>query len=487
MLHVELELLAGRFHATPPERQPNEREVEWPPHPWRIQRALLAVGFRTLGWKEAPATARSLSEGLAENPPSFRLPRAPTPSARSAYVPVGGGRRLLKDAFLSFVPGERVGLRWPVELPAAESELLDALLEGWTWLGRSESWISAKRTAGFRPGPWMSPASDPVPPAGHVGIRLRAPETARGFRRALAAASEVVLREAHQNARNAARDRARLRARYPSSVFDALLMSSEQWLADQWSHPPGCRWLDYDMPRGHLPAPALGPPPLRSGGGKLPPSTLFLPVQGQPASRALTLAEHLHARLAASLGAGDVEAREQLLGLDPQGRPARGHRHLHLVPWIRGFRAVGVLAWLPRGWTPRTREIAEAAWGALEEAPPSARLTAPSRQWRSVSPWLAPRHPRRGRDRPEDQIRRELRDRGWPKPSAVRMWSPGEVRGAGFYACVRRRSPPREGPAWNRPFGCDLTFEGPVEGPLALGYAAHFGLGAFAGTGVAQN
>ena len=43
MLAIEFKFLAGRFHATPWGRQVNEGAVEWPPSPWRLLRALIAV------------------------------------------------------------------------------------------------------------------------------------------------------------------------------------------------------------------------------------------------------------------------------------------------------------------------------------------------------------------------------------------------------------------------------------------------------------
>lgn len=481
VLTIEVELLAGRLHATPPGRHPSEGLVEWPPHPWRIQRAWLAVGFRTLGWQEPPKTARSLTERLAEVPPSFRLPRAPVPSERRSYVPIGEQRRELRDAFLAFPVEERLALRWPVELPARERELLDQLLEGWSWLGRSESWISARRVAEpSGDAAWMHPATDKASPAGHAAVRLRVPESPRGYLRAVEAALEVVLREASQKGRNATRDRARLRARFPPTMFDALLIESRRLLSEHWSHPPGYRWVDYDIPRIHLPAPSLGPPPQRGAPNRpRPEASIFVPWSA-PAKHTLEGAEELHRRLAQHLGPAESEdTRRRLLGRAPGGHPARGHRHLHLLPAIHGFRTTGYLAWIPDGWTASARRLAERAWDAQGLVP--GPLDADTGTlWRTVTPWFAPRHPRRGRDAPADQIRRELRDRGWPEPVSVHLWPPREARGAGFYAFPRRRRAPKSPPAWDRPFGVDLVFERAVRGPFALGYACHFGMGTFA-------
>ena len=45
MIAIELTFPAGRWHATPWGRQVNEGAVEWPPSPWRLLRALLAVWY----------------------------------------------------------------------------------------------------------------------------------------------------------------------------------------------------------------------------------------------------------------------------------------------------------------------------------------------------------------------------------------------------------------------------------------------------------
>ena len=50
MVTIEFHFVAGRFHATPWDRHVNEGAVEWPVSLWRILRALIAVGFRKLGW-----------------------------------------------------------------------------------------------------------------------------------------------------------------------------------------------------------------------------------------------------------------------------------------------------------------------------------------------------------------------------------------------------------------------------------------------------
>ena len=42
-LRVSISFPLGRYHATPGDRHVNEGAIEWPPSPWRLVRALVAV------------------------------------------------------------------------------------------------------------------------------------------------------------------------------------------------------------------------------------------------------------------------------------------------------------------------------------------------------------------------------------------------------------------------------------------------------------
>ena len=48
MLAIRFLFPAGRYHATPWGRHVNEADVEWPPSPWRLLRALIATWHRKL-------------------------------------------------------------------------------------------------------------------------------------------------------------------------------------------------------------------------------------------------------------------------------------------------------------------------------------------------------------------------------------------------------------------------------------------------------
>jgi len=105
MVAISIRFPAGRYHATPWGRHVNEAEVEWPPSPWRILRALVAIWHRK-GWDERHSlkTLDELVETLSTRFPSYSLPPAVRAHSRH-YMPQGylkGGREdtsLVFDAF----------------------------------------------------------------------------------------------------------------------------------------------------------------------------------------------------------------------------------------------------------------------------------------------------------------------------------------------------------------------------------------------------
>ncbi len=94
---------------------------------------------------------------------------------------------------------------------------------------------------------------------------------------------------------------------------------------------------------------------------------------------------------------------------------------------------------------------------------------AESRLWTSKTPFVPPRHLKQRWHTLEDQVRAELATRGLPPASRIDVLSRDEI--------VRRD--PRRGPPAPRFFGLRIELERPVRGPIALGYASHFGLGLF--------
>ncbi len=239
----------------------------------------------------------------------------------------------------------------------------------------------------------------------------------------------------------------------------------------------------------------------------------------------LPVAERFHraivrrvCRIATKDRIGRVDCPE-VTGHDPFGQPlAQGHRHAHLLPLdLDGDDHLDhVLVWAPMGLGPVARHAIRSlrrTWtrggrpefdvepvnsdvlnsiGRLPERlrPGMASLFAarPTRsgcdspfgavRWLSRTPMVLPRYvKKRGKNSLEGQVQAELASRGLPPAKRIETTELGASRyRRGRFICVRRDGSPL--PA-NRSHTLVLVFDRPVIGPIALGYASHFGMGLF--------
>src|SRR5699024_6809000 len=129
MVAMEFRFPAGLYHANPWGRHVNEADVEWPPSPWRILRALIATWHRKTDTQQFPEKLLSeLVKALGESLPVYHLPAAVRSHSRH-YMPVRSGRAdksvLIFDAFLRLRPDAPLVAVWPeVTLGDKHRELL---------------------------------------------------------------------------------------------------------------------------------------------------------------------------------------------------------------------------------------------------------------------------------------------------------------------------------------------------------------------------
>jgi CRISPR-associated protein Csb2 len=226
---LAIRFTAGRYHATPWYRHVNEGAVEWPPSPWRLLRALLAVGFAKQHWPgeagEIPSAARQLIEKLASVQPQFDLPKGAVAHTRH-YMPIveGTNQKTTKvlDTFLRLSDPDRPLLvHWAVALFGDETDLLRDLVAGLAYLGRAESWVTAEVIGDVIPDQtWSRPhvAGEAVP-RGWEQTPVFAPIGAESYvawrsqelGAALAAAGKLT-----------AKKRAELEASYPADLLACL-------------------------------------------------------------------------------------------------------------------------------------------------------------------------------------------------------------------------------------------------------------------------
>ncbi len=151
---LQLRFPSGRYHATPWGYHVNEGQIEWPPSPWRLLRALIASGFATQRWREIPPVARQLVEKLAGTLPSYRLPATSAAHSRH-FMPIGTLEKGREKTTLVFDTWANVGdeallVHWDCNLMHDETRQLRELTECLGYLGRSESWVEARTDRGRR-------------------------------------------------------------------------------------------------------------------------------------------------------------------------------------------------------------------------------------------------------------------------------------------------------------------------------------------------
>lgn len=531
-----LEFPARRYHATPWGHHVNEGLIEWPPSPWRLLRALLAAGYTTDIWNGdgPPALARSLIEKLASILPRYRIPRAIGTHSRH-YMPLARFKSGREETTLVFdtwaqVDSGLLAITWDVSLTEEESTLLADLAERLSYLGRSESWITARlvRDNENLPDGLECYPCDTPPSPGWEQVPLMAAMNRDEYAKWREKSIESVLatipavdpneKKLTREKRNNRKERKVALVPYPQDLI-ACLQAETSWLREQgWSQPPGSRRVFYWRPAG-----ALETSPPRSHCPEKQASTVQAMLLSQSTMsgnnhalpsviRTLPQAELLHRALVKS-AAGETTFSPVLIGRDEYRRPLRGrHEHAHVMPLdLDGDGHIDhLLVWAPmgldfaaqravrstrrtfaKGW-PEPLRLALSMSGSIEELRLAqgrygnglrSVLAASDgcTDWISITPFVPPRFVKaKGRNTLEGQILAELASRGLPEPSDVRLANirdnPALIRQRHF---IRTR---RYGPA--PPIDCgfqiELTFAEPVHGPLCLGYASHFGLGMFA-------
>jgi len=160
-LTTSIHFLTGRAHLHPWQTHHSEGRVEWPPSPWRLLRALVAVagrGLTTLPLALEPCalededsdliTLSRLTDLLCalSTAPTIWLPKTSGGHTRQ-YFPIHEGGVVVNtgsavfDTFAVVLKEQPVLFHWPVlELDAQRERDLKLLLSRMTYFGRAESW-----------------------------------------------------------------------------------------------------------------------------------------------------------------------------------------------------------------------------------------------------------------------------------------------------------------------------------------------------------
>ena len=504
---------AGRYHATPWGTHVNEAEVEWPPSPWRVLRALIATWHRKVDHEAFPEVRlEALVHQLATETPYYSLPSAMHAHSRH-YMPErkGKGERktLVFDAFARIDPEDSLVVAWPERtLEAPERELLDRLVKRLGYLGRAESWVEGQLLdewdGSFNCAPIVEGSTEGIGEESE-GVRLATPMVPDDYHLWRMAQVE---RHGLLEGRLRMREK-RLLATLPARLLDAMRLDTGPVQKQGWSRHPGLRNQLYARPEGALSGSGgvsiSAPSPER----EITTATLILyrtPKPSRPLPRmvdALKIGECL--RLGAMRKADDLTPHEGdipavLSGHDMPGDNRHEHAFylsmdadgdgridrvvVHAEAGLDGD-ALTALSSVRRLWVDEASEwrVLLECFGSRDEFTDHPYLTR-GRIWRSVTPYLHPWHRKKGFMH-ADQIRRECRERGLPEPTADRIESiengSRTLRPVHFHRFRRRgsrrrgnqRQPDTQGSFW------ELTFPEPVAGPIALGFGCHHGLGIF--------
>ena len=477
---LEITFPAGRYHATAWGRNVNEGDPEWPPSPFRLARALMDMRYRRFeGITDSELEAALLP---LVGTPRFSLPPV-SKMAVKCYLDQGAkelDRQPVLDAFVCLGKKDALYMELP-EAPAASLWLLEQLAGALPYLGRSESWVTARLCDALPPHRHWNccPAQQDAPLDSLVSVQtLLSPEAYSGLPYLPSTGSGKKKR--------------------PCSWLEALALSTKTLLTEGWNRHPLLGSCTYALHEQEMPSTAL---PL-SGDGPccvtyalratpLPPVTHGLILAGR--IRAGLMSRHKHC-------CGDPDAVSPLFsGKDASGRPLCGHQHASYWPCdTDGDGKIDhVRVFLPRGLTQDERAALESlrhvwARGAkLAEliylhclplaAFPRARTVV------SATPVVFGRHykARQGahRDWLEAELRRACAVQGLPEPVRVEPFPFLPIRdGAELpwssFARQRKDKAPQPG------YGFRLHFDSPVPVPFAIGSLAHFGLGLFVADGV---
>lgn len=127
-------------------------------------------------------------------------------------------------------------------------------------------------------------------------------------------------------------------------------------------------------------------------------------------------------------------------------------------------------------------------------------LMASGTAWESITPFYPVRHPKpktkNKQSAPEwfkfmkqyytDEVLRELKNGGFPKPLEVQILTDRGIVLDGHLTSLVKFNAKRNGTGKKAnipPVVVKLKFAEPVQGPIAIGYSAHYGLGCFRPTG----
>ena len=510
MIALCIRFTAGRYHATPWGRHVNEGAVEWPPSPWRILRALIATWHRKFSQEIPEHSFRLLMERLTDLP-VFYLPKAALGHTRH-FMPqkdlLGADKTKIFDAFVSIHPDDGLIVAWPhITVSPEEREVLTSLACGLSYLGRAESLAMAEVLDQWDGDINCRPIEAGVSVEGER-VRMLASMTPdsfvtwkMGYETKVVGETTIVTK--------ARRKKKASQSPVPPNLWSALHAETSDLQKQGWSAAPGSRWVDYERaddafrvtyqrkPKIEQIRPTVARFALSSAVLPRLTDAVFLGERMRQAlmakSRGLNGSEHalpvFSGKGADGLRLDDDHSHAFYLPSDEDGDGRSDHMTVYAT---QGFdkHAQQTIGMLRKLWGAGGHDIHTVLigigqpqdYGGFLMRDGQAPALAQSRIWRSVTPYILTRHPKKnGKDSPAAQVAKDLLRRGLPKPERIEHLDHTKITGKKVRWLEFRRFRCGGGGqiADSRGFGFEIVFSEPVRGPIALGYGCHFGLGQF--------
>lgn len=506
---LSLRFPAGRYHATPWGHHVNEGVVEWPPSPWRLLRALTACWKRN--FPEIPQhQVKPLFQALSAEP-DFVLPAAAIGHTRH-YMPTKKTTTLIFDTFLVLERNARLYVRWPVVLDDHQRELLSRFLQCLNVFGRAESWCEASLLDRGQADEVMKKTANCFPLNGEKVkedqeiIDLLVPHPQEAFENTHFLTSKG-------------------KGRKKEFVYDPNwhLCVETGWLnKTKWSDPPGSLWVSYVRPKDCFEVqPARTK--MKSLRKKMQVMRFALDSSVLPrVTETLPVAESVRASVMSLYGKMySGRTSPMFSGKDESGDPLKGHRHAYYLPSdedgdgsldhltifalegfsfeeIKVFDRLNVIRFRKQKEEAYPLRVLLLGMGTWEEYHPG--FLDFSKQWFSATPYLATRYPKaRGKNKVnmafpnerfrflEENLREQIaevrEDLANVKVEVHPLWDENQnFKIASRWRPIqfkrfRRKSNDDGGRRYTGAFR--LVFEKEIQGPLALGWSNHFGMGLF--------
>lgn len=348
--------------------------------------------------------------------------------------------------------------------------------------------------------------------------------------------ANLPLPEGRKPSKKLQRDREKAAGPFPVDLLDCLQKDTNWLRRHGWSQPPGSRRVFYWRRTDAIKISA--PRVMKITLSTQPVEAMLLSLTNTSrndhalpsVTRTLPQADLLHKALI-GVAAKNSMPSSVLTGCDDRGKPLKGpHEHAHISPLdLDGDNHLDhILIWAPMGLDSNAQaairairrtftkggieplRLALAASGDLKDLGRiqkryGRRLNQivaldGATAWESLTPFVPPRFIKtRGKNTLEGQLRAELHSRKLPEPVSVSQIATGlqplvttrlEGSTTGYPSKVHdmtrthfrhfvlsRRNGPQ--PPVRCGFTMRIEFQYPVKGPVALGYASHFGLGLF--------